>query len=250
MATGAIAIGTTATSTSTITIILTGTTTRTSTGRTSIVVKLARATGGSITRNIAEMHRMVIEELRTSSAAMRVSSLAAVLEVVVEPVVRVGLVELAELDVRVAQEALEALAVPEDQVVPAGRAVLVGPEGRVALAVPENRAAWVVLVGPDDPVVQAAWVVLVAPGGPGVPAVWVVLGSPGVLVALLVRPIVPAEAVPERDQPEARRRIRSATDLHHRGRVVAQRVEDSAVVAETMRGPAATEAERAWAAAE
>ena len=53
--TGAIAIGTVATSTLITTIISTGTTTRTSTG-----VRLARATIGSITRNIAEMRRMEI----------------------------------------------------------------------------------------------------------------------------------------------------------------------------------------------
>jgi len=101
VAIGEIAIGTVATSTSTTTIILTGITTRTST-----VVKLARATGGSTTRNTAEMRPMAIEELRTNSAAMRVSSRAAVLAVVVAPVVRAELAELA------AQGAQEALAVP------------------------------------------------------------------------------------------------------------------------------------------
>jgi hypothetical protein len=62
------------------------------------VAKLAKATTGSITRNIEEMRRMVIEEPRTSSVAMRVSSRAAELAVVVasgEPVVRAGLVALA-----------------------------------------------------------------------------------------------------------------------------------------------------------
>jgi len=52
------------------------------------------------------MRRMVIGELRTSSAAMRVNSRAAVRAVVVAPVVRVELAELA------AQGAREALAVP------------------------------------------------------------------------------------------------------------------------------------------
>jgi hypothetical protein len=59
------------------------------------VAKVARATTGSITRNIEEMRRMVIEEPRTSSVAMRVSSRAAELAVVGEPVVRAGLVALA-----------------------------------------------------------------------------------------------------------------------------------------------------------
>lgn len=76
------------------------------------MVKLARATTGSITRNIEEMRRMVIEEPRTSSVAMRVSSRAAELAVVVasgEPVVRAGLVAPA------AQVAQEVLAAPEEQ---------------------------------------------------------------------------------------------------------------------------------------
>jgi hypothetical protein len=68
------------------------------------VVKLAKATGGSIIRNTGEMRRMAIEEPRTSSVAMRASSrgVAAVLAVVAEPAVRV---ELAEPAVQGAQEA-------------------------------------------------------------------------------------------------------------------------------------------------
>jgi hypothetical protein len=74
------------------------------------VVKLARATVGSITRNIAEMRRMAIEEPRTSSVAMRVSSraVAGELAVVVAPVVRVELAELEEPAAQVAQEVLAA----------------------------------------------------------------------------------------------------------------------------------------------
>jgi hypothetical protein len=64
VATGAIAIGTAATSTSTTTIILTETTTRMSTG-----VRLARATGGSTTRNTGEMRPMGIGKRRINSAA-------------------------------------------------------------------------------------------------------------------------------------------------------------------------------------
>jgi len=52
------------------------------------------------------MRRMAIGELRTSSAAMRVNSRAAVLAVVEAPAVRAELAELA------AQGAREALAVP------------------------------------------------------------------------------------------------------------------------------------------
>jgi len=129
---GEIAIGTVATSTSTTTIILTGITTRTST-----VVKLARATGGNTTRNTAEMRPMAIEEPRTSSVAMRGSSRAAELVVVVAPeelvapaglepaaqVVREALVALAVqvvLAARADQEALAELAVPVVQEAPAG----------------------------------------------------------------------------------------------------------------------------------
>ena len=98
--TGAIAIGTAATSILTTTIISIRTTIST-------VTSTARDKGiGNITRSIAEMRRMATGELRTSSAAMRVNSRAAVRAVVVAPVVRVELAELA------AQGAREALAVP------------------------------------------------------------------------------------------------------------------------------------------
>ena len=81
------------------------------------MVKAAKAVSGSITRNIAEMHRMVIEELLTSLVAMLVNSravavaLAAVVESAV-PAVQVALVELAvqeapgELAAQVASAAL------------------------------------------------------------------------------------------------------------------------------------------------
>jgi hypothetical protein len=97
VATGDLAIGMVATwkSTTITTTIRTTISTVTSIGRDKVI--------GSTTRNIAEMRPMAIEELRTSSAAMHVSSRAAVLAVVVAPGVR-G--ELA------AQGAQEALAVP------------------------------------------------------------------------------------------------------------------------------------------
>ena len=99
-ATGAIAIGTVATLRSTTIIITIRTTISivTSTARDKVI--------GSTIRNTAEMLRMATGELRTSSAAMRVNSRAAVLAVAVAPVVRAELAELA------AQGAREALAVP------------------------------------------------------------------------------------------------------------------------------------------
>ena len=74
---GAIAIGTAATSTSTTIIISIRTTISTamSAARDKVI--------GSTIRNTAEMRRTVTEELRTNSAAMRVSNRAAVLAVVV-----------------------------------------------------------------------------------------------------------------------------------------------------------------------
>jgi hypothetical protein len=88
VATGATAIGTVATWKST-TITITIRTTI------SIVTLIARDKGiGSTIPNTGEMRRMVIEEPRTSSVAMRVSNRAAELAVVAEPVVRVGSVEL------------------------------------------------------------------------------------------------------------------------------------------------------------
>jgi hypothetical protein len=88
-------------STSITTIILTATPTVQPTG-TSTVVKLARATSGSITRNIEEMRRMVIEEPRTN-LAVKVLAVRAELGVQVAPVVRAA---LAELGVPVAPAAL------------------------------------------------------------------------------------------------------------------------------------------------
>ena len=120
---------------------------------------------------------------------------------------------LAELDVRVAQVELEALAGLEDQVVPAVRA---------ALVVPENPVAPVGLAVRVAPVALANRVVL---------------------------EVVPVVAVPVLDQVEAQRRTRSATAAHPHDLVPAPRVEDSAAVVETTRAPAATEAGVAWAAA-
>jgi hypothetical protein len=66
------------------------------------VVKLARATSGSIIPSIAEMHRMEIEEPRTNSVAMRVSSPGAAVVLAVE----VASAERVELGVPAVQVAL------------------------------------------------------------------------------------------------------------------------------------------------
>jgi len=64
----------------------------------------------------------------------------------------------------------------------------------------------------------------------------------------LVRVAAPVQNL-RRDQLEARRRTRSATEAHHRDLARLLAVEDSAAVVETTRDPAATEAGIAWAAA-
>ena len=69
----------------------------------------------------------------------------------------------------------------------------------------------------------------------------------GRVVAVLEH--VLAAAVPERDPVAVLLRTRSVIAAHHRDRVLARRVEDSAVAAETTREPAVTEAAVAWAAA-
>jgi hypothetical protein len=64
----------------------------------------------------------------------------------------------------------------------------------------------------------------------------------------LVRVAAPVQNL-RRDQLEARRRTRSATEAHHRDQARLLAGEDSAAVVETTRDPAATEAGVAWAAA-
>jgi hypothetical protein len=97
-ATGAIAIGTAATSTSITTTILTGTPTEPLTGTSIAVLVLAKAIGGSTTRNIAGMHLMGTGKRRISSGVRVLVAQAALVIARVgsgEPVVRAGLVELA-----------------------------------------------------------------------------------------------------------------------------------------------------------
>jgi hypothetical protein len=59
---------------------------------------------------------------------------------------------------------------------------------------------------------------------------------------------VQAEAAPELDRVEGRRRTRSATAAHHRGQVPVPKAEDSVAVVEITREPAATEVVKAWVA--
>jgi hypothetical protein len=214
----------------------------------STVAKAARVSG-STTRNIAEMHRMVIEELRTNLAAMRVSSraVAVVLAVAAEPVAQVASVALV---VQVGRAVLEALAVLAVQV---GRAVL---EALAALAVQVARAvleALAVLVS------QAAREALVALAGLVSQVAPVALAGLVVRAArerrlvkaapeLVIVQVVELETAPVVAPVKAKLVIAA----HHRGLVrVRKRAADMAVVAAaTTRAPAATEVGRAWAAAE
>jgi hypothetical protein len=167
------------------------------------------------------MHLTVIEELRTSSVAMRVSSRAAELAVAGEPAVQV-----VELAAQAAQEALAVRAgpvVPEDPVVP------------VALVVLENQVARVASVVPEDPAVLENPVALAVPENPVVPGPETALG------------VGPERALV---QLAVALKTKSVTTRPRRGLVAAPRVEDSAAVAETTREPVAAEAVRAWAAVE
>ena len=118
---GAIAIGTAATSTSITTIISIETTIRTSIG-----VKLARATTGSTIRNTAEMLLMVTGKRRISSAPMLASSLGAELPIAraAEPELETGPVaalELVLVQVAVALRTKSATAAHPHDLVPAPR---------------------------------------------------------------------------------------------------------------------------------
>ena len=210
VATGDIAIGTVATSKS-ITI--------TTTIRTiiSTATSTARDKGiGSIIRNIAETRRTVIEELRTNSAATRVSNRAVAeeLEVVVAPAVRAGLVELA------AQVAREA------------RAELVS---QVALAEP---AAQVAVAQALVPAVE-------------VPELVPVEAEPEHARAAVEQERVLAEAAPEHGPVAVPPRTKSVIAAHHRGLPpLLAAVVDLVAVAQTMREQAAAEAVKAWEAAD
>jgi hypothetical protein len=187
---------------------------------------------------------MVIEELRTSSVAMRVNSrgVVVVLAVVAQPVVRVGLVEQAA---QVDREALVALVELAAQV---DREALVA---LVELAAQVDREALVELVAQVAREVLAVLVVQVAQ---------VVLGVLVVQVAELEPRLV--KAVPGLDPVEVELghvrvavpalRTRSVIAAHRHGQVrVRKRVEDlAAAAAEITPEQAATEVAAAWAAAE
>ena len=171
---------------------------------------------------------MATVEPRTSSVAMRVSSRAAELAVVVASGELVAQEALAELVVQVAQEALAELVVQ------------VAPEALAELAGLVVQVAQEALVGPVELDVRAALVRLV------VQVVELELNrveGPELVIAQV-------EALPERDPVAVPLRTRSAIAAHHRGLVpVPKRVVDLAAAAETKREPAAAEAARAWAAA-
>jgi len=176
---------------------------------------------------------MAIEELRTSSAAMRVNSRAAVLAIAVAPVVRA---ELAELAAQGAREALEELAV---QVV---QEALAEPAAQVVREALEELAAQVAVAQVLVPAVE----VLELAQAVEVPEL-VPVGAVRVLVraaAELERGQVPGVAV--------RLRTRSVIAARRPGQVpLLAGAEDLAVVVvATMHAPAATEAATAWEAAE
>jgi hypothetical protein len=204
-------------------------------------------THGSTTRNIAAMHRTVIEELRTNSVATRVSSR----EVVVVPAVEVASEELA---VRVA---LEELAVQVAQAVSAEPVVQVAQVAPVELAVQVAQAELAepvvqgAQVAPVELAVQVAQAELAEPAI--VPAVELVLAivRAEVQVLVIVRAeLVIVQVVLETVPVGAPAKIKSVIAAHHRALVrVPKREADMVVVAAaTMREPAATEAARAWVA--
>jgi hypothetical protein len=199
-------------STSITTIILTATPTVQPTG-TSTVVKLARATSGSITRNIEEMRRMVIEEPRTN-LAVKVLAVRAELGVQVAPVVRAALAELG---------------------------VQVAPVVRVALAE---------LGVPVAPVVRAALAELGVPVAPAALVVQVVeLELSQVEEELELAPVVEVPGHPLA-QLVVLRGTKSVTAAHPLGLLHLAVGVLEAVVVETSLAPAAAGAAAAWAAAE
>jgi hypothetical protein len=112
----------------------------------------------------------------------------------------------------------------------------------VALVAPESPVVQVALVAPENPVVQVALVV------PENPAVQELETGPVVALELVIN-LVAAEREP--DPVAALLKIKSVTGPRRHDPAAALRVEDLAVaVAETTREPAATEAAKAWAAAE
>jgi hypothetical protein len=177
---------------------------------------------GSTIRNTAEMLRMVTEEPRTSLA---VKVLAVRVELVIVPVPEL-VIDPAVLPVLAIGRALVELehdpvaAEPELGIVPVAAELELG-------IVP-------VAAEPELGIVPVVALVLVINQ----------VAAPGPETALVVAPEL------ELVQVAVALRTKSVTTRPRRGRVAAPRVEDSAVVAETTREPVATEAVKAWAAAE
>jgi hypothetical protein len=222
-ATGAIATGAAATSTSTTIIISIATTISTATTSTEARDKVI----GNTTRNTGETLLTVTEEPRTSSV-VRVR-----VERVIDPApgapgAPVGRVALAELAALVGRVALAELA------------VLVVREALAELAEPVDQEALAELA---EPVVREALAELAEP-------VDQEAAKPERGPVAVELEHVPAAAERELVQVGVALRTKSVTAAHHRGQVLGLRVEDSAVAAETTREPAATEAEKAWAAVE
>jgi hypothetical protein len=201
--------------TSTSTTIITSTETPTGT---STVVKLARATGGSIDQNTAEMPHMGTEIRPINSAVVvRVAP--------VVPVVRAALV------------------VSEDPAEPVVQAALVVSEDPVEPAV---RAALVVSEDPAEPVVRAvSESPAVAVELALVPVVAELAHDP-VVVELALVPVAGALGLVPVVLPL---RTKSVTAAHLHGLVPLLAVEDLVAAAETTRDPAAPGEVVAWAVA-
>jgi hypothetical protein len=171
---------------------------------------------------------MVIEERRTNSVAMRVSSRAAELAVAVAsgaPVVPAVWVALGAPDD------------PAELAVWAALVVLESPVAQVALVVPESPVAQVV---PESPAVRELETGPVA--APELVINPVVVGPETALVVAAVR---------EADQVEVPLRIKSVTGPRRHDQVLLLTVEDlAAEVVETTLEQAAAEAVKAWEAAE
>ena len=222
-ATGAIAIGTAATSTSTTTIISIGTTIRTSIG-----VKLARATTGSTIRNIAETLRMGIGRLQINMGAQLEARVAdrRVLELELGPVVALEL-ELGPVAARELELGPVAAREPE-------LAQVAAPEPELVQVAAEREPVPVVVVLALGPVVAEA---VPVPSQPLAQVVEQVLAQAVALELVLVQVAVVL-------------RTRSVTAAHRRGLQLLAAEDLAAAGAETTRERAAAEAVIVWEVAE
>jgi hypothetical protein len=208
-----------ATSTSITTIISIGTRTGTLTA-----AKLARATSGNITRNIAEMRRMGTGK-RQTNLVVRVR-----VERVTDPVVAEReLGPAAELALQVAALEIVRAAVQEhDPVVAVLEPVPAAAVLEHGQAAAKRERVPVAAVLEHDPAAAKR--------------------EQGPVAVELER--VPVVAVPVRDPVALLPKTKSVTAAHHPGQVPRlAAVEDLAAAAETTREPAVIEAVTAWAAA-